>query len=223
MVLWILSMGVAVTHIFPVISVPVTHINLAAFMDFTYGVFGWCYTTTHPSKLVQCTKRRIGYNYLNTNLYGEILYLPSESKYSISRLLVVHIIALINSIILAIMVSMIAVTKYGDSPQFILISALVSLPLFIFSLFCFLVDILLFATHLRWPGWLMLADTVLMAFICSLLWTLRRTVSTRSYETLHETERYPMQQYENSTHDIDESVLLEPLDQPISTYKTDNH
>ncbi|KAG0672635.1 regulator of ime2 [Maudiozyma exigua] len=223
MVLLILSLGVAVTHVFPVISVPVTHIKLATFMDFTYGVFGWCYTSRHPAEFVQCTKRRIGYKYLDTNFYGEILYLPSESKYSISRLLVVHIIALINSIILAIMIFMITVTKHGDSPQFILSSALISLPLFVFSLFSFLVDILLFATHLGWPGWLMLADTVVMAFVCSLLWALRRTVSIRSYETLRETERYPMQHYQHSVQDIDESVMLEPLDEPISTYKTDNH
>ena len=69
----------------------------------------------------------------------------------------------------------------------------------------------------------MLADTVVMAFVCSLLWALRRTVSIRSYETLHETERYPMQHYQHSVQDIDESIMLEPLDEPISTYKTDNH
>lgn len=222
--LLILSLGVAVSHVFPVISTPVTHITIASFMDFTYGVWGWCYTRQLPAKLVLCTKRHIGYRYLNTHVYGDILLLPSESKYSISRLLVVHIIALFNSIVLAAMIALIAGTTYGNSSQFVLAAALVSLPLFIFSLFSFLVDILLFATHLDWPGWLMLMDTVVMAFVCSLLWSLRRTVSMRNYETLHASQRYPMQQY--PLPQMDQYLLprdTDPLDEPVSSYKTDNH
>ncbi|SMN22591.1 similar to Saccharomyces cerevisiae YMR063W RIM9 Protein of unknown function, involved in the proteolytic activation of Rim101p in response to alkaline pH [Maudiozyma saulgeensis] len=223
-VLLILSLGVAVSHVFPAISTPVTHITLARFMDFTYGVWGWCYTRRLPTKLVLCTKRSIGYKYLSTHMYGDILFIPSQSKYSISRLLVVHIIALFNSAVLAIMTAMIAGTTYGDSSQFVLAAALVSLPLFVFSLFCFLVDILLFATHLDWPGWLMLMDTVVMAFVCSLLWSLRRTVSIRNYETLHASQRYPMNQYPlHRTVQQSEPTNTAPLEEPVSSYKTDNH
>lgn len=197
--LLLMSLAVTVTHIFPVVATPVTGITLATFMDFSYGVFGWCYTRRLPSHLKFCTKRRIGYRKLNTHVYGDILYLPSESKYSISRLMVVHIIAFINSVVLSGMTAAVAFTRYGDSPAFVLATALVSLPLFIFSLFCFLVDILLFATHLDWPGWLMLVDTIVMAFGCSLLWSWRRTVSIRAYEALETGQRFQLRSFDGET------------------------
>lgn len=200
-VLLLMSLGITVTHIFPIIAAPITGITLATFMDFSYGVFGWCYTRRLPSHLKFCTKRRIGYRKLNTHVYGDILYLPSESKYSISRLMVVHIIAFINSVLLSVLTGAIAFTRYGDSPLFVLVTALVSLPLFIFSLFCFLVDILLFSTHLDWPGWLMLVDTIIMAFACSLLWSWRRTVSIRAYEALGTDQRFQMQQFDREEQD----------------------
>lgn len=221
-VLIVLSLSVTVFHIFPVIATPITSITLSSFMHFSYGVFGWCFTAYRPSNLKVCTTRSIGYKYLNTNIYGDILYLPSDSKFSISRLLVVHIIALINSVILSVMILMIEFTHYGNSAQFILITALVSLPLFIFSLFCFLVDILLFSTHLDWPGWLMLLCAVEMAFVCSFLWSLRRIVSIRNYEASNNRhERYQMDIIQESTSDEpQQNKANESLVKPSFTYKT---
>ncbi|CCC69513.1 hypothetical protein NCAS_0C05230 [Naumovozyma castellii] len=174
---------IVVFQIFPVISIPITNsIILSSHEGLSYGVFGWC--VTEPGMEPQCTRTKIGYDSSDPAILGHSLFLPSSSKYSVTKLLVVHPIALTLTVILWAMSLIITLSRMGTSPSFILLTACVSLLAFLFSLFCFLVDLLLFKLALRWPGWLMFASTVLIAVCCSLLWSLRRTVSIQKYESL---------------------------------------
>ncbi|QLQ80115.1 hypothetical protein HG537_0D01150 [Torulaspora globosa] len=178
-----------VFQLFPLISVPITHsLALSRFLDSTYGVFGWCITNLDVNGTV-CTPAGIGYTDLSVDMSGRKTFLPSMVKYPVTRLLVVHPLSLAFTAILWFMLLLAMFSSLRSSSGYLLIVALFSLPTVLFSLLCFLVDILIFISHLNWPGWLMLAATISLAICCSLLWTLRRSVSIRNYETLQAKER----------------------------------
>lgn len=184
-----------VFQLLPVISVPITRgLALSNFLDATYGVFGWCLTNANLNGTV-CTSAGIGYTDLSVDMSGRKTFLPSMVKYPVTRLLVVHPLSLAFTSILWIMVLLALFSSLRSSSGYLLIVALFSLPTVLFSLLCFLVDILIFISHLNWPGWLMLAATISLAICCSLLWTLRRAVSIRNYETLQAKERSSMETY----------------------------
>ncbi|CCK73110.1 Rim9p KNAG_0M02570 [Huiozyma naganishii CBS 8797] len=175
-------------HVFPIVSAPLTHINLARFDIYEYGIFGWC--TVPPDRY--CTDRGIGYS---SNVATDSLLeltLPSHSKFSISRLLVVHFIAFALSAVLLVLCAVCDVSpKLRDSTNAIQCALLLSLTVFLFSLLSFLVDILLFTTFLNWPGWLMLATTVISAVVASMLGSLRRMVSLKNYERTSHRAGFP--------------------------------
>lgn len=182
-----------VFQLLPIIAVPVSkQLALATFYNSTYGVFGWCYVSVDETV---CTPARIGYVDLSVDLSGQKRRLPAQMDYSVTKLLVVHPLSFAITSVLWIMVLLILVTSLGDSPRFLLIVALFSLPAFLFSLLCFLVDILIFISHLAWPGWLMLGATLCVAACCSLLWTVRRSVSIKKYEALHSDDRADVPTY----------------------------
>ncbi|CCF55471.1 hypothetical protein KAFR_0A00330 [Kazachstania africana CBS 2517] len=184
-ILVILLTLVIIFQIFPILSVPLTDsIALCTHGGLTYGVFGWC-QILGPNKF--CTKPHIGY----AEIYKDAsLVLPSSSKFPVSKLLIVHVFALANTTVLWIIVLFINFTDLGRQPRFLLLGAVISLPDFVLSLFSFLVDILLFANHLGWPGWLGFSSVIMIAPVCSMLWSYRRTVSIRNYEALkNEVER----------------------------------
>ncbi|CCK73433.1 Rim9p NDAI_0G04480 [Naumovozyma dairenensis CBS 421] len=196
----ILLTVVIVFEIFPVISRPVIDgIVLAYYKNYSYGVFGWCIDvpidnkdtvlddSPSPQEIYrQCTQRKVGYKVSDSDVVDHELLLPSPSKYSVTRLLIVHPMSLVITVILWIMVLLITFTSRMEKSQFfLLMTAVISLLAFLFSLFCFLVDLLLFLSALKWPGWLMFASTVILAICCSLLWSLRRNISIRDYEALN--------------------------------------
>lgn len=178
-----------VFQLLPIISVPVTsHLTLSRFYNSSYGVFGWCYEQSGSLGRI-CTDPQIGYGDLQVSTSRQKTFLPSKLKSSVTKLLVVHPLSLAVTFILWVMALLILFSKLGSSPKYLLLVAMFSLPTFLFCLLCFLVDILIFISHLAWPGWLMLANTVLIAICCFLLWTLRRSVSIKNYEALHSEDR----------------------------------
>lgn len=171
-----------VVQSFPVGSVPVSTIRLAHNSDYEYGVLGWC--ITQPER--QCTGRKIGYNETITELFNQKLLLPSDSKYSVSKLLLFHIISFGLSVILWCMTVVAMVSPLQDSPLFLLLFALLIMTMFLCALLSWLVDILLFQIWLDWPGWLMLAVAIASAFCSSAIWSYRRSVEIRNYTALSE-------------------------------------
>lgn len=167
---------------FAAVSVPVTTIRLAHNSYYEYGVLGWC--ITQPQR--QCTGRNIGYKDALTELSGVKLLLPSESKYSVSKLLLFHILSFGLSVTLWVLIVIAMVSPLQDSPLFLLLFALLIMTMFLFSLLSWLVDILLFRIWMDWPGWLMLSVAITSAFCGSAIWSYRRSVEMRNYTALNE-------------------------------------
>ncbi|CAK9440208.1 uncharacterized protein LODBEIA_P43080 [Lodderomyces beijingensis] len=97
--LLILSLICWIIQLLPVISVPVTPLSskiyLSHYANYTFGVFGICDERSNG-----CSEPKIGYPSINSSSfnfaddygYGGVL-LPSDVKYTISKLLVVHVVA----------------------------------------------------------------------------------------------------------------------------------
>lgn len=173
-----------VFNLIPNLTVPVvSDLTISTDANIQFGAYGWCIKDPELGATL-CTAASIGYN--TTGFATEYpLYLPSYTNILVTKLLIVHLLAVIVTFLLWILCLLLLFTDLDTSPQFTLLAALMSLPTFILSLFCLLIDLLLFVSKLNWPGWMLLVVTVFLAICCSLLWQLRRTVMNRRYETLY--------------------------------------
>lgn len=175
-------------QVLPVITVPLTgNLALSRYNNYLYGVFGWCHLASNGTAI--CTAPSVGYTDLQVDMSRQRVDLPSKLKYSFTKLLIVHPLSLIMTFMLWIMVILILLPRLRSSPGYLLVVALYSAPVFLCCLLAFLIDILLFISHLAWTGWLLLASTVVLAICCSLLWTLRRAASVKKYEALYSDDR----------------------------------
>ncbi|EDO15727.1 hypothetical protein Kpol_1073p13 [Vanderwaltozyma polyspora DSM 70294] len=213
-----------VFHIIPNITTPVIdHLMLSQLDGIQFGVFGWCNTKGHS---MGCSGLSIGYRYPQSSLLALKFRLPSGIRYSVTRLLVVHPIALVFVFVLWLMSLCLFIEKLGTSTSYTLGVALLSLPTFLMSLLAFLVDLLLFVPTVCWPAWMVLIVTIFIAICCSILWSLRRSAIMINYEALYSTGdqdnqvemvSLPDAQKQklidmNETHDSDwnSSLMLEP-------------
>lgn len=200
------------------ISTPITSIPLSISPGFQYGVFGYCNIDAH-----KCSSHKIGYSSElapPSTPSNRSPLLPSGLKYNVTKLLVVHPLSFAITMTLYVLISLMCNHQIANSPKFLLSVALFSLPTFLLCLLSFLVDMLIFSAHLCWSGWLILPATIIIAVCCSLLWTLRRTVSIKNYEALQSSrantiETYSMQDWRDrsknsSTGSSDDQPLLEP-------------
>lgn len=179
---FVLITAMTAVQSFSVCSVPVSTIRLAHNSKYEYGVLGWC--VKQPQR--QCTGTQIGYNETTTESSIQKLLLPSDSKYSVSKLLLFHIISFGLSIILWSMIVVAMISPLQESPLFLLLFTLLMIAMFLFALLSWLVDILLFRIWLDWPGWLMLVVAITSAFCGSAIWSYRRSVEIRNYTVLNE-------------------------------------
>lgn len=216
-----------VFQLLAMVSTPISSIALSKSPGYEYGVFGYCSYQHH-----KCSSKQIGYS----SEYAphpvppnRAPTLPSGLKFSVTKLLVVHPLSFVITMILYVMVFLVEHQQLANSSKFLLSVALFSLPTFLISLLSFLVDALIFSAHLRWPGWLLLPATIEIAVCCSLLWTLRRTVSIKNYEALQSSrtntiETYSMQDWRDRPRipsingDEDHG---KPLLEPEFTYTTE--
>lgn len=177
--LWCMFTIVTVIQIFPIASIPVGSIRLSKYRRFEYGIWGWCFHDFDDNGFFskKCTKVRIGFKPVDTSVGSSTLKLPSESKYEVSKLLVVHLICLGVSGIIWGGLSLGFTSRYiRNNTTFILIGAILAMTDFLLTLLSFLVDLMLFSVWLNWPGWLMLFATTLLAICGSMLWSFRRAV-----------------------------------------------
>lgn len=205
-----------VIQLLPVISVPITSVlYLSYFRDYKYGVFGIC-----DLKEQVCSEAKIGYPSLNSTFsdftsntdfgYDGGIILPSKVTYSISKLLVVHVLAFCFSSILIVVIILLLVINFldqrrksirvsslGDEQQqqqqhqgelkkrdltpYFNLMLVMTLFSFLTTLLAFLADILLFIPHLSFIGWLQLIPIVSMALTTSMLCFLKRSISSRKF------------------------------------------
>jgi uncharacterized membrane protein len=155
-----------------VLSVPVTQtITLCEYGDYKFGVFGYCNTKTG-----HCSDVGVGYDVSNID---NKFSLPSNARNSLANLLIVHVVAAGLTLILLIFSILAHIHGPANSSRFILFVLVFSIPSFLLTLLAFLVDILLFVSHLSWGGWIMLAATVLLLAALIVLCIMRRTLSSQ--------------------------------------------
>lgn len=163
-VVLLIAFGLEVVSI---LSVPVSKsITLCNYGDFEFGVFGYCNTKTGD-----CSSARIGYP------TDAGISLPSSARSSLSKLLIVHVVA--AGLTLIMFINALLAHVLSSSTGFLLVMLVLALPTFLISLLAFLVDILLFVSHLNWAGWIVLVSTVLIAFSGIILCLMRRTLSSQ--------------------------------------------
>lgn len=156
-----------------VLTVPVTHtITLCTYDGYKFGALGFCNNNG------TCSPVQIGYS-ATTVEEPSVFSLPSNTRRSISKLLVVHPISCGFTFLLLVFSFMIYFTAPSQNLRFLFFLLLWSLPTFLLSLLCFLVDILLFAPHLDWSGWIILGSTVLIAICGAMFCLMRRSTSSR--------------------------------------------
>lgn len=218
-----------VIQFLPVISVPITgplinyELHFSTFNNYTYGVFGVCDIARNI-----CSEPSIGYPKSDLFYYDSIgvsvddeqlsdIQLPSDATKSISKLLVVHIVAFCftSALVLESMILLLALYLHEKHPGTLLWGVLrrkpevhptqkprkkditsylewmllFSMLSFMLTLLAFLADILLFIPRLSFLGWIQLLPILLMALIASLVCLMKRSISSRRH--LEEEETYP--------------------------------
>lgn len=225
-----LSLVSWVIQFLPVISVPITgrlinyELHFATYNNYSYGVFGVCDTSRNI-----CSDPAIGYPKSDLFYYhsigepvddGELseIQLPSDATRSISKLLVVHIVAFCFTSVLVLELIFLLLVLYlhekhpgtllwrvlrrrlepapqpavkpkkKDISPYLEWMLLFSVLSFMLTLLAFLADILLFIPRLSFLGWIQLLPILLMALIASLVCLMKRSISSRRHL---EEEAYP--------------------------------
>lgn len=220
----------------PLISVPITGplinygLNFSHYNNYTFGVFGVCDVERDV-----CSQPAIGYP--NTDLFyyvisGETvtdegfaeIELPSDATHSISKLLVVHVVAFCctSTLMLECVLLIVVLFLHESCPELQILRLLkkhnavdvetkakprkkditpylewmlvFSLFLFLLTLLAFLADILLFIPRLSFMGWIQLLPILLMALIALLACFMKRSISSRRHL---EEESYPADEMRN--------------------------
>ncbi|KAI9821482.1 MAG: regulator of ime2 [Thelocarpon impressellum] len=155
-----------------VISTPlVKGIKLASSGGVDFGVFGYC-------KGDKCSGVTVGYPTNTGNDDGDFS-LPPSTRHSLSPLLIVHPIAALFTLVLLVLSLTAHLHSPSHSPRYLLALLILTLPALILSLLAFLVDVLMFLPHLLWPGWTVLAATILLASSGIITCAMRRTLVSR--------------------------------------------
>ncbi|CAI5760705.1 unnamed protein product [Candida verbasci] len=202
-----------IIQLLPVISVPITspslNIYLSSYENYEFGVFGICDQT---KKI--CSSPRIGYPSTNSSFYNAApdrnfgfggVVLPSRVRYTISKLLVVHVVDFCFSSLLLIVTASLLTTVLIDKFKFeklkgqydeegipktipkrdltpyLNIMLILTLFSVLTTLLAFLADILLFIPNLSYLGWIQLVPIVSMALITSMLCFIKRSISSRKF------------------------------------------
>ncbi|KAI9834916.1 MAG: regulator of ime2, partial [Thelocarpon superellum] len=154
-----------------VLSTPIiTGIKLASGGGVDYGVFGFCEGT-------KCSAPTIGYNVGSAT--NADFTLGQTTRHSLSPLLIVHPIAALFTLIMLFLALAAHLHSPSHSQRYLLALLILSVPTLVLSLLAFLVDLLMFLPHLNWPGWIVLAATLLLAGSSVITCAMRRTLVSR--------------------------------------------
>lgn len=180
----VLLLVALVLQLLPLLTVPISsRLTLCTYQNYAFGVFGYC----SPDGC------RFSYN---VSISDSGFALPSNTKRSIAKLLVVHIISFVFTAVYFVLSVLLNI--FNMNLKFLIFLLLWSLVTFLLNLLTFLVDILLFSPYLNWIGWLLLATPVIIAVSSASICLIRRNLSSRlaienSYKLLNNQSYY----YEN--------------------------
>ncbi|KAH7317620.1 SUR7/PalI family-domain-containing protein [Rhexocercosporidium sp. MPI-PUGE-AT-0058] len=158
-----------------VLSTPIIkQIPLGSFEGVDFGVFGYC-------KGSNCTSIEIGYN--TRTVYSkeqtDTFDLSTETRATLSAILVVHPIAALFTLVMAVMAAAAHFHAPSHSPRYLLGIFILSILTLITSLLSFLIDVLLFVPHMAWGSYIVLAATILIAASGIVSCAMRRTLVSR--------------------------------------------
>ncbi|KAK2629684.1 hypothetical protein QTJ16_000504 [Diplocarpon rosae] len=173
--LTILLFAAFILLLISVLSTPVIkQIPLASFGGVDFGVFGYCQGT-------KCTSIEIGYD--TESLYNkeqtDSFDLPTDTRATLSDILIVHPIAALFTLIMFVMAAAAHFHAPSHSPRYLLGIFILSILTLIASLLSFLIDVLLFVPHMAWGSYLVLAATILIAVSGIVSCAMRRTLVSR--------------------------------------------
>ncbi|KAG4431926.1 hypothetical protein IFR05_012596 [Cadophora sp. M221] len=176
--LTILLFAAFVLLLISILSTPIIkQIPLASFGGVDFGVFGYCQGT-------KCTSIEIGYNTGSLgSLYNkeqtDSFDLPTETRATLSAILIVHPIAALFTLVMAVMAAAAHFHAPSHSPRYLLGIFILSILTLITSLLSFLIDVLLFVPHMAWGSYIVLAATILIAASGIVSCAMRRTLVSR--------------------------------------------
>ncbi|QEU60113.1 hypothetical protein KDRO_C06400 [Kluyveromyces lactis] len=160
---------------FSTISVPITiGLYISEYNGYRFGVFGWCKVDRSV-----CSPIRIGYSKDDILLFNEqeYLHLPNHAKYALSNLLLVHVLAFVCVTILWIFGMLTCCRCIKTSRRMLIIAVVWSMVTFMVTLLGFLIDILIFSSHVTWCTWLTLASAFFTVLSGTVLCVMRRNLT----------------------------------------------
>ncbi|KAG9231265.1 SUR7/PalI family-domain-containing protein [Amylocarpus encephaloides] len=158
-----------------VLSTPIIkQIPLASFGGVDVGVFGLC-------KGTNCTPIEIGYStdIAFTPDQTSTFDLPSNTRTTLSAILIVHPIAALFTLIMLVLAASAHFHTPSHSPRYLLAIFILSILTLILALLSFLIDVLLFVPHMAWGSYIVLAATILIAASGIVSCAMRRTLVSR--------------------------------------------
>ncbi|KAH8802860.1 SUR7/PalI family-domain-containing protein [Xylogone sp. PMI_703] len=158
-----------------VLSTPIIKsIPLGTYSGVDFGVFGYC-------KGDSCTGIEIGYNTasLFNNAETASFDLPSDTRKTLSAILVIHPVAALFTLIMFALAVAAHFHSPSHSPRYLLGVFILSILTLILALLSFLIDVLLFVPHMAWGSYIVLAATVLIAASGVVSCAMRRTLVSR--------------------------------------------
>jgi hypothetical protein len=105
--------------------------------------------------------------------------LPTNTRATLSAILIVHPIAAFFTLVMLILGASAHFHSPSHSPRYLLGIFILSILTLIASLLAFLIDVLLFAPHMAWGSWIVLAATILIAASGIVSCAMRRTLVSR--------------------------------------------
>lgn len=147
--------------------------------------------------------------------------LPSSTRMSLSSILIVHPVAAFLTLVCFGMAAAAHFHAPSHSPRFLLALLILLLPTLLVSLLAFLVDVLLFAPHMQWGSWIVLAATILIVTCGILTCAMRRTLVSRKARKRRIAENAEMsgENYYNRQNAAAAAAGLAPSSPPPSNYK----
>lgn len=144
------------------LSVPIVkNIPLGQHDDTVYGVFGFC-------KGDDCSDIGLGYSAADLETASNSFKLSPDARKTLSLLLIAHPVAAFFCLVCFTLAFGAHFRSGSHSTRYLLCFVLFTIPTFLFCLFSFIVDILLFIPHVKWGGWVVLIGTILV-FIGSIV------------------------------------------------------
>lgn len=182
-IVFLTSLSLAlVFELFNTISVPITsHLFISEYNGYKFGVFGWCKVDGSI-----CSPIRMGYSLDDILLFNdnEYLHLPNHAKYALSKLLLVHVLSFVCVLVFWLFAILICIKWLNTSKSVLLFAVGWSMVTFMVSLLGFLIDVLMFASHVTWSSWLMLVSAFFVALSGILLCLMIRDLSYRRFVKL---------------------------------------